>query len=152
MNYESKEIYVGTVDKKAKEIELRKNFGWSYVEDKHHGRSGGLHILLQRDKDMKNYGQLATLENKYDSLQKQMKYYSPITDSPEMFLLILVFIFPFVIYCVYKSNQKKSVAENNANVQKQMNEVLNQARLLKQFIKLKPTFPAKHTGFVGFFD
>jgi len=27
MNYESKEIYVGTVDKKAKEIELRKNFG-----------------------------------------------------------------------------------------------------------------------------
>lgn len=131
MNYESKEIYVGTVDKKAKEIELRKNFGWTYVEDKHHGRSGGLHILLQRDRDMKNCAQLAALENKYDSLKKQMKYYSPITDSPEMFLLILVFIFPFVIYCVYKSNQKKAIAENNANVQKQMNEVLNQARLLK---------------------
>jgi hypothetical protein len=130
MNIETKEVYVGTVDKKTEEIRLRKNFGWSYVEDKHHGRSGGLHILLQRDKDMKNYGQVAALENKYDALKKQMKYYSPITDSPEMFLLILVFIFPFVIYCVYKSNQKKAVAENNANVRKQMNEVLNQAQAL----------------------
>ena len=75
----------------------------------------------QKREDIDMTSKLAALENKYDSLKKQMKYYSPITDSPEMFLLILVFIFPFVIYCVYKSNQKKAIAENNANVQKQMN-------------------------------
>lgn len=130
MSFETKEIYVGTVQRKAEEIELRKNFGWRYVRDESYGRSAALHIVLERDKEMKNYSSIASLENNYDNLKKQLKKYYPITDSPEMFLLILIFVFPFVIYCLYKSGQKKEIAENNAKLHKQMDEILKQAKEL----------------------
>ncbi len=132
MAFETKEPYVGTVDKKAKEIALRENFGWRYVTDSHHGRSGGLHIILERNTEMKNYTRISSLEQKYDSLKKQLKTYYPITDSPEMFLLILVFIFPFIIYCVYKSNQKQTIKENNEAISKQMDAVVKEAKSLLQ--------------------
>ena len=130
MNLERKEIYVGTVDRKNKEIALRRDFGWSYVEDTHRGRSHVLHIVLSRNKDMKNYSLIAKLEEKHDKLQEQIKTYFPITDSPEMFLLILLLIFPFVLYCVYKSNQKKEIASNNAKLMNEMKKIRDEARVL----------------------
>ena len=130
MNLERKEVYVGTVDRKNNEIALRRDFGWSYVEDTHWGRSHALYIVLSRNKDMKNYSSIAKLEEKHDKLQKQIKTYSPITDSPEMFLLILLLIFPFVLYCVYKSNQKKEIASNNDKLMSEMKKTRDEARAL----------------------
>lgn len=130
MNLETKEIYVGNNEKKKEEILLRQLFGWKYVKDSIWGRSHMLHIILERDKDMKNYLQLDKLEKQYDKCKGELKTYYPITDSPEMFLLILLFIFPFVIYCLYKSGQKQRIAENNAELQKKMTEILRQAKEL----------------------
>ena len=133
MNLETKEPYVGTTTRKEEEIALRKNFGWSYIKDKHVSR-GGLHIVLQRDRDMKNYKEISYCEEKYDSLKSQKKTYFPITDSPEMFLLILVFIFPFVLYCVFKSNQKQRYKEINESLQRQMDECVAKAKALLNWI------------------
>ena len=130
MNIETKEPYVGTIAVKKEQIELRKNFGWRFVEDRNHGRSGGLHILFERDKDMKNYDELARLENMYDDLEKKIKHYYPISDSPEMFLLIFCFVFPFLIYLGYKHSQKQEYAEHNAEIRDKMNIVLNKAKKL----------------------
>lgn len=127
---EKKELYVGTTDRKKEEIELRKNFGWTYVEDTYYGRSHALHIVLQRDPMLKKYKELDSLEKQYDNCKKQLKVYSPITDSPENFLLILLFVFPFVLYCMYKSNQKREIEENNSKLNKEMKSIVNEAQAL----------------------
>ena len=128
MSLEIKEIYVGTLERKKEEIKLRQNFGWEFLEDKHIGRSHALYIVLERDSNMLHYSELASLENEYDELKKQLKVYYPITDSPEMFLLIFVFVFPFVFYCIYKSNQKKTIKENNEEIHRKMDETINKAK------------------------
>ena len=130
---ETKEIYVGTVDRKNEEVKLRGCFGWEFVEDRHHGRSG-LHILLKRDTEMKNYKKLVALEEEHTKCKSQIRTYKPIIDEPEdflvLFLLFILAIFPLVIYCVYKSNQKKEIAHNNAKLIKRMHEIINEAKVL----------------------
>ncbi len=134
MSLESKEIYVGTVAKKEEEIKLRKNFGWKYVEDRNHGRSGGLHIVLVRVEGMKNYSELVSLENEYDDCKKKLKTYNKIVEEPEdllfIFALFIMLIFPLVIYCAFKSNQKQKIAENNAKLHKRMDEIVLEAQAL----------------------
>ena len=132
MTIETKELYVGTYQKKQSEIKIRGYFGWEYVEDKHYGRSGTLHIVLKRDKDLTNYKKLDELEKRYDNYKKQIKTYSPISDSPEMFLLILLLIFPFVIYCVYKHNQKIEIRNNNGRLIREMNEIIKEAKTIEK--------------------
>lgn len=133
---ETKELYVGTTDRKNEEIKIRGCFGWEYVEERHHGRSGGLHILLKRDTEMKNYSKLASLENEYDDCKKRIKVYNKIVEEPGDLLILaalfILFIFPLVLYCMYKSNQKKEIAENNAKLHKEMNSILEEAKSLLQ--------------------
>ena len=131
---ETKEPYVGTLVRKNEEIEIRRNFGWKYVEERHHGRSGGLHILLSRDTEMKNYSKLASLENAYDDRKKRIKVYNKIVEEPEDLLILvalfILFIFPLVLYCMYKSNQKREIEENNSKLHKEMNSILEEAKSL----------------------
>ena len=70
---ETKELYVGSTDRKNEEIELRKNFGWTYVEDTHHGRTHALHIVLQRDPMMKKYKELDSLEKLILDIEKSFR-------------------------------------------------------------------------------
>lgn len=131
---EKKELYVGSTDRKNEEIELRKNFGWTYVEDTHYGRTHALHIVLQRDPMMKKYKELASLENKYDNCKKRIKVYNKIVEEPGDLLILaalfILFIFPLVLYCMYKSSQKKEIAENNAKLNKEMKSILEEAKSL----------------------
>lgn len=131
---ETKEIYVGTTDCKNEEIKIRGCFGWKFVEDRNHGRSGGLHILLKRDTEMKNYQRIANLELEYNKCKKGIKVYNKIVEEPEDLLVVvalfLLLVFPLVLYCVYKSNQKKEIAHNNAKLHKEMNFILEEAKSL----------------------
>lgn len=132
---EKKEIYVGTTDRKNEEIELRKNFGWTYVEDTHHGRTHALHIVLQRDPMMKKYKELDSLEKQYDNCKKQLKVYHKIVEEPEDLILLvalfLLLIFPLVLYCLYKSKQKERIAINNAGLNLKMKSIIEEAQKLR---------------------
>ena len=124
MNIETKSVR-GNYDEYLK-------FGWEHTQDSP-ARSGRSHYtahILARDKDVENHRLIETLEKKYFYLKSQIKTYSPITDSPENFLLILLFIFPFVIYCVYKGNQKRKIQENNERLEEQMEQVLIEVKPL----------------------
>ena len=84
MNIETKSVR-GNYDEYLK-------FGWEHTQDSP-ARSGRSHYtahILARDKDMENHRLIETLEKKYFYLKSQIKTYSPITDSPENFLLILL--------------------------------------------------------------
>lgn len=127
MNIERKDFYYSGLKEKEEIIEVRQAFGWTYVGDYHRSR-GCPEVKFERDTEMLNYKRLKWFEDKYDDAKSKIRHYFPITDSPEMFLLILLFIFPFVIYCVYKKNQKAEIAKDNAHYEQIMNECLQKAR------------------------
>ena len=127
MPLERKEVYVGTLARKNEEDSIRSHFCWKYVDDKHVGRSHAWYAIYERNTNILNYEKIAKLDNEYFNLKAQKKVYYPITDSPEMFLLILLFIFPFVLYCIYKSNQKSEIEAHNLKIEKRLKEIIKEA-------------------------
>lgn len=134
MNIETKEVMLPSNENGARDKRLKvyETFGWKYTQDVHRGRS--FYNLLARDMDMPNYPLIKALEDKYFSLESQKKTYVPVNDEPInfliMFLLFLLFVFPLVIYLFYKSNQKERFAAINAELEKQMNDILKEAATL----------------------
>lgn len=121
------------------EVELYKNFGWVFVEERHstsHYRSGKssrtrhvTHYILERDTDMPNYVMLKAYQEKYFYLKKSKKYYSGI-DLEICVLLFLFFIIPGIIYIAIKNSNKNNVETYNNGVDKQMEYILKEAKAL----------------------
>ena len=134
MNIETREVILGWTDKDERERNLKvyESFGWKYTQDVRRGKSS--YDLLARDMDMPNYRLIKALDDKYFALEAQKKHYTPIYDDPlnfmMMFALLILFVFPLVIYLVFKSRQKARIQEHNANLEKQMEECLKEARAL----------------------
>ena len=134
MNIETKEVHLGWGDKGERERNLKvyESFGWKYTQDVRRGKSS--YNVLARDMDMPNYRLIKALDDKYFALKEQKKYYQPIYDDPLNFLmmlaLLILFVFPLVIYLVFKSRQKARIQEHNANLERQMEECLKEARAL----------------------
>lgn len=106
-------------------------FGWKHTEEirserRHHYTE---HVLA-RDLDMPNHKLISALEAKYFRLKSNMQTYHPITETPESFLLLLLFVFPFLIYWIFKANQKEKIQKNNDDLKLQMNNVLKEVRTL----------------------
>ena len=106
-------------------------FGWQHTEDTQVKASRGytLAYVLVRDKDMPNYQTLVELENKYLHLKLQRKTYSRI-DGGWCLVAFLCFIVPGIIYVTVKSKQKRKIKNHNEEIQRQMNEILSQAKAL----------------------
>lgn len=134
MNIETREVRLGWSEKGERERNLKvyESFGWKYTQDVRRGKSS--YDLLARDMDMPNYRLIKALDDKYFALKEQKKYYQPIYDDPlnflMMFALLILFVFPLVIYLVFKSRQKARIQAHNANLERQMEECLKEARAL----------------------
>ena len=127
---EKKSVYVGLASKKYSVIQRYETFGWKYVGDSSWGRSGSLHADFERDFEIKNRNRLLDLERRYEQCSGKIKVYTPITETPENFLLIFALIFPFFIWLAYKHNQKKTIIANNQKVFKEREDILNEAKTL----------------------
>lgn len=134
MNIETKEVHLGWGDKgeREKNLKVYESFGWKYTQDVRRGKSS--YNVLARDMDMPNYRLIKALDDKYFALKEQKKYYKPIYDDPfnffQMFLMLVLFVFPLVIYLVFKSRQKARIQEHNTDLERQMEECLKEARAL----------------------
>lgn len=134
MKIETRNVHLGWDEKGERERNLKiyESFGWQYTQDI---RSGKRHYnVLARDMDMPNYRLIKALDDKYFALKAQKEVYKPINDDPinflVMFLLLILFVFPLVIYLVYKGKQKARIQEHNDNLERQMNECLKEAKAL----------------------
>lgn len=105
------------------------NFGWQKTDSYRGGRAKHhyTNYVLVRDKDMRNYPLVATLEKKYYFLKSQIKYYEPM-DPLISICLFLFLILPFVIYAVCKNAQKRKIQEQNNKIEKQMAAIIKEAR------------------------
>ena len=134
MNIETREVVLAWGEKGERERDLKvyESFGWKYTQDVHRGRSS--YNLLARDMDMPNYRLIKALDDKYFALKAQKKVYTPIYDEPinflVMFLLLILFVFPLVIYLLFKSSQKEKIQEHNAKLEREMEDILKEARSL----------------------
>ena len=134
MNIETREVSLGwnKDGEREKNLKVYETFGWKYTQDARHGRV--TYNVLARDMDMPNYRLIKALDDKYFALKAQKKTYTPIYDEPVnfliMFLLLLLFVVPLIIYLVFKGSQKARIAEHNANLDRQMNEILKEASAL----------------------
>ena len=83
---------------------------------------------------MPNYRLIKALDDKYFALKAQKKVYEPIYDEPinflVMFLLLILFVIPLVIYLLFKGNQKARIQEHNAKLDREMEDILKEARSL----------------------
>ena len=119
MNIETKTV--------RRDVEDYVKFGWKHTEDTRvrHGRTHHTEHILARDKDMPNYRLVTALETKYFSLKSQLKIYQPM-DPLWGIVAFLCFIIPFIIYFAVKSKQKSDIEAHNANIRRQMSEVLKE--------------------------
>ena len=129
MNIETKEQHYFDEKAKNRQIALMAKFGWQYTQDVKRSR-GSHYAVFARDKDMPNYRLIAALDDKYFSLERRKKTYSPITDSPENFLLILLLVIPFLLYLAYKTAQKKRIRSHNAAIESQQEAILKEVATL----------------------
>lgn len=132
MNVETKVVYAYSYSSYDGSKEEYLNFGWKHTEDTqvHYGRGYHPAYVLARDKDMPNYKAFVQLETEYFNLKHSKKTYSPM-EWDNILLTFALFIIPGIIYVAVKSNQKRRIAEHNAEVQKKMDAVLSKARSLK---------------------
>ncbi len=123
MNIETK-----TIREDTSEYE---KFGWKRTEDVRR-RTGPVHHnehVLARDKDMKNYRSIKTLEDKYFALKAQKQTYK-LVDGTVCFILFLLFLIPGFIYVSYKSKQKENIEYENKRIQSKMDAILKEAKPL----------------------
>ena len=106
-------------------------FGWKLMETKrvHHGPHHSTRYVLSRDKQMPNYEKISSLERRYASLKSQLKTCEPMDPLVGVVTFILLII-PFIIYALFKSNQKKEFEEHNTNIRRQMSAVLKEVQPL----------------------
>ncbi len=106
-------------------------FGWKLMETKrvHHGPHHSTRYVLSRDKQMPNYEKISSLERQYASLKGQLKTYEPMDPLIGIATFVLLVI-PFIIYVLFKRNQKKDIEEHNINIRRRMSAVLKEVQPL----------------------
>lgn len=107
-------------------------FGWQPTQEstERHGRITSHYQIMARETSMEHYNELRKLESEYELAKSQIKSYSSMKFTTAL-LLLLIFIVPGVIYIAYKTNQKNSINENNANCHSRMQKAVADARNIK---------------------
>ena len=110
-------------------------FGWQKTEVRTERKTGrGSYTrnyqILARDTAMPNYLDLKKYENDYEFAKRGLKSYASI-DGLTLFLLLLLFIFPGLLYYLYKSNQKTNIENNNNECRLKMKQAVNAAKNIK---------------------
>lgn len=105
------------------------HFGWQHTEDTevHIGRGYKKAYVLARDKDMPNYAEISRLENEYFDLKRKQKTYVPM-EASNVFWAFVFLLIPGIIYVAVKWTQKKKINEHNAEMQRQMQEVVSKVK------------------------
>ena len=111
-------------------------FGWVQTDALVSGLSE--YAILSRDVTMHNYWKIASLDDQYFDLKNKKKI-PPRINVGTLFMLLLFFLVPGLIYLIYKLLMRKSVNDYNKGLQKQMDEIASEAiKILEENEANKP--------------
>ncbi len=123
---------IETKEGTLEEMEVLKYFGWQATRsEKRGGRIKHTYVIYARETNIANYADLVKYEIAYDKAKSEIKE-EPIIEYSTFLLLLVLFIFPGVLYMVNMKRSIKNVRENNLECTKRMDIALNNAIRLQE--------------------
>ena len=83
------------------------------------------YVIMERDKNLRNYITLKNLEDAYYKAKNNIKEYKPMNEGLALFLFLLLII-PGIIYVSKKRKEKKFIDANNQKMKKEMARVIQE--------------------------
>ena len=107
-------------------------FGWQPTQttSRRSGRSTSHYQIMARETSMSHYNEYRRFEDDYESAKEDLKSYDSM-DGLTVLLLLLLFIFPGIIYIAYKTKQKNEIDAHNNLCRQQMEKALYNARNIR---------------------
>ena len=109
------------------EINDNKLFGYRVAREETigSGKKRVEYVIMERDKNLRNYITLKNLEDAYYKAKNNMKEYKPMNEGLALFLFLLLII-PGIIYVFKKRKEKKFIDANNQKMKQEMARVIQE--------------------------
>lgn len=109
------------------EINDNKLFGYRVAREESigSGKKRIEYVIMERDKNLRNYITLKNLEDAYYKAKNNMKEYKPMNEGLALFLFLLLII-PGIIYVFKKRKEKKAIDANNQKMKQEMARVIQE--------------------------
>ena len=115
------------------EINDNKLFGYKVVREEAigSGKKRVEYVIMERDKNLRNYITLKNLEDDYYKAKNSIKEYKPMNEGLAL-LLFLLLIIPGVIYVSKKRKEKKLIDANNQKMKREMARIIQEGEHYKR--------------------
>lgn len=109
------------------EINDNKLFGYRVAREESigSGKKRVEYVIMERDKNLRNYITLKNLEDAYYKAKNNIKEYKPMNEGLALFLFLLLII-PGIIYVFKKRKEKKAIDANNQKMKHEMARVIQE--------------------------
>ena len=109
------------------EINDNKLFGYRVAREESigSGKKRIEYVIMERDKNLRNYITLKNLEDAYYKAKNNIKEYKPMNEGLALFLFLLLII-PGIIYVFKKRKEKKAIDANNQKMKHEMARVIQE--------------------------
>jgi len=109
------------------EINDNKLFGYRVAREETigSGKKRVEYVIMERDKNLRNYITLKNLEDAYYKAKNNIKEYKPMNEGLALFLFLLLII-PGIIYVFKKRKEKKAIDANNQKMKQEMARVIQE--------------------------
>lgn len=109
------------------EINDNKLFGYKVVREEtiKSGKTDVEYVIMERDKNLRNYITLKNLEDAYYKAKNNIKEYKPMNEGLALFLFLLLII-PGILYVSKKRKEKKFILENNQKMKQEMAKIIQE--------------------------
>jgi hypothetical protein len=115
------------------EINDNKLFGYKVAREETigSGKKRVEYVIMERDKNLRNYITLKKLEDDYYKAKNSIKEYKPMNEGLAL-LLFLLLIIPGVIYVSKKRKEKKLIDANNQKMKREMARIIQEGEQYKR--------------------
>ena len=109
------------------EINDNKLFGYKVVGEEtiKSGKMDVEYVIMERDKNLRNYITLKNLEDAYYKAKNNIIEYKPMKEGLARFLFLLLII-PGILYVSKKRKEKKFILENNQKMKQEMAKIIQE--------------------------
>ena len=109
------------------EINDNKLFGYKVAREEtiKSGKMDVEYVIMERDKNLRNYITLKNLEDAYYKAKNNIIEYKPMKEGLALFLFLLLII-PGILYVSKKRKEKKFILENNQKMKQEMAKIIQE--------------------------
>ena len=109
------------------EINDNKLFGYKVAREEtiKSGKMDVEYVIMERDKNLRDYITLKNLEDAYYKAKNNIKEYKPMKEGLALFLFLLLII-PGILYVSKKRKEKKFILKNNQKMKQEMAKIIHE--------------------------